>query len=251
MFPLQHKGDKERVFKGVPSKSRAVDLMVIDIPEGLPVPGVSSPPFSIPLWNTLHPDFLKSAFDFASSHVPDDGALLIFHSDATAVKSQLKSFCRAYHFKLYKKWIRINYLHLSNSDSARMVTFLLIGLSFILDCTIICILIILWGLLISSNLWICFMQTLCFGIQLLVRNFPDVQPSRFRVHVVPGLENSGINVNLDDVLRNGVTKASQLMNGDVPWRGPREKDPGFMQILIESFSLPGDTVFDCSAGTGL
>lgn len=84
-----------------------------------------------------------------------------------------------------------------------------------------------------------------------MRNLPNVRPSRFKIHVVPGLENSGIQVHMDDVLRNGVTKASQLMNGVVPWRGPREKDPGFMQILIESFSLPGDMVFDYSAATGL
>lgn len=122
MFYLQHKADKERAFKGVISQSRAVDLMILDIPDGLPVPGVSSPTSSIPPWNILPGDLLKSAFDFANNHLHDDGAILIFHSDASQVKSQLKGFCKAFHFKVFRKWMGINCLHLTSSqDSSQMV----------------------------------------------------------------------------------------------------------------------------------
>lgn len=41
------------------------------------------------------------------------------------------------------------------------------------------------------------------------------------------------------------------MNGDVPWRGPREKGREFMQMLVEASFAVGDVVFDCTAGTSL
>jgi len=112
---LQHKVDKRRAFKGVISQSRAIDLIFLDILEGLPVPKVSSSPSVILPWNSIAKEFLKSAFDFASSHLSDDGALLIFHFDAAQVKLQLKSFCRTFYFKVFKKWIEINCLHLTNA----------------------------------------------------------------------------------------------------------------------------------------
>jgi hypothetical protein len=44
----------------------------------------------------------------------------------------------------------------------------------------------------------------------------------------------GIDVAVDDVLFNLVTKDSQLMRGSTPWRGGRKKDPLLLQLLIES-----------------
>jgi hypothetical protein len=44
----------------------------------------------------------------------------------------------------------------------------------------------------------------------------------------------GIDVAVDDVLFNMVTKDTQLMRGSTPWRGGREKDPLLLQLLIES-----------------
>jgi len=71
------------------------------------------------------------------------------------------------------------------------------------------------------------------------------------VQVVPNLDVARIHIDSNDVLHNVVTKESQLMNGNVPWCGSREKDPSLIQILIESFSLPSNVVFDCYASTGL
>jgi hypothetical protein len=39
------------------------------------------------------------------------------------------------------------------------------------------------------------------------------------------LDSVGINVVVDDVLFNLVTKDTQLMRSNTPWRGGREKDP--------------------------
>jgi hypothetical protein len=59
----------------------------------------------------------------------------------------------------------------------------------------------------------------------------------------------GIDVAVDDVLFNLVTKDTQLMRGSTSWRGSREKDPLLLQLLIESTTNVGDIVLDCTAST--
>jgi hypothetical protein len=41
------------------------------------------------------------------------------------------------------------------------------------------------------------------------------------------------------------------MRGITPWRGCKEKDPLLLQTLIESTTLAGDIVLDCTAATGI
>lgn len=94
------------------------------------------------------------------------------------------------------------------------------------------------------------LQTLRFCIKVLVRNIPTAPVSSFFVRSVAELEAIGIDVVADDVLHNYVTKDSQLMREDIPWRGAREKDPIFMQMLIEATTSLGDIVLDCTASTG-
>jgi hypothetical protein len=73
---VQHKSDKPRPFKGVQGTTGGADLMIVDIPEGLPVPMVSSPPSSIPEWNTKAKDFMAMVFEFGGSFVHDYGVLV-------------------------------------------------------------------------------------------------------------------------------------------------------------------------------
>lgn len=54
----------------------------------------------------------------------------------------------------------------------------------------------------------------------------------------------------EGLLHNFTNTTSQLMRDGSPWRGSREKDPLFLQVLIESFSKPNDIVLDCTASTG-
>jgi hypothetical protein len=56
-------------------------MMIVDIPEGLPVPMVSSPPTSVQEWNSDDKNFLAMVFDFGSSLVHDNGVLLLFYKD--------------------------------------------------------------------------------------------------------------------------------------------------------------------------
>jgi hypothetical protein len=64
------------------------------------------------------------------------------------------------------------------------------------------------------------------------------------------LDSVGIDVAVDDVLFNLVTRDTQLMRGSSPWRGGREKDPVLLQLLIESTTQVGDIILDCTASTG-
>jgi hypothetical protein len=58
--------------------------------------------------------------------------------------------------------------------------------------------------------------------------------STFSIKPVAELDSVSIDVAVDDVLFNLVTKDTQLMRSSTPWRGGREKDPPLLQLLIES-----------------
>jgi hypothetical protein len=58
-----------------------------------------------------------------------------------------------------------------------------------------------------------------------------------------------VNITKSDALFNLTTAETQLMNGNVPWRGPRDKAPLFMQALIEQLTKSGDIVLDWKART--
>jgi hypothetical protein len=77
-----------------------------------------------------------------------------------------------------------------------------------------------------------------------------VPSSNFSIRPMDELDSVGINIAVDDVLFNLVTKDTQLMRGSTPWRGGREKDPILLQLLIESTTHVGDIVLDCTTSTG-
>jgi hypothetical protein len=72
-----------------------------------------------------------------------------------------------------------------------------------------------------------------FWIQLLVKSYPGLPSSTFSIGPVTELDSVGIDVAVDDVLFNLVTKDTQLKNGNIPWRGGREKDP----LSFSNYSL--------------
>ena len=63
---------------GVPSLRGAADLVIADLPEGLPVPTVSVPSSVVPTWNEKSEDYLQELFDFADEILHDNGVLLLF-----------------------------------------------------------------------------------------------------------------------------------------------------------------------------
>jgi hypothetical protein len=84
----------------------------------------------------------------------------------------------------------------------------------------------------------------------LVRSYLAVPSSTFSIRPLAELDSVGIDVAVDDVLFNLVTKDTQLMKGSTPWRGGREKNPILLQLLIESTIDVGDIVLDCTTSTG-
>ena len=72
----------------------------------------------------------------------------------------------------------------------------------------------------------------------------------FSIQTVVELDSISIDVAVDDVLFNLVTKGTQLMRGSTPWRGGREKDPHLLQLLIESTIQVNDIDLDCIASVG-
>lgn len=74
--------------------------------------------------------------------------------------------------------------------------------------------------------------------------------STFALRIIPEVRDAGIDLEEDDLLHNFTTAKTQLMNGTIPWRGAREKDPRFIQILVEASTDPGDVVLDYNASTG-
>ena len=82
--------------------------MVFDIPKNLPVPNMFSLPLSIHDWNQLDDEFHVLIFDFASIHVYDDGAFLLFFSNDSKLKATLKGYMVAYNFSIFKEWMEVN-----------------------------------------------------------------------------------------------------------------------------------------------
>jgi len=74
--------------------------------------------------------------------------------------------------------------------------------------------------------------------------------SKFTIMAGGSLTEFGMGVAKSDVLFNFTTMASQSMNGSVPWRGACEKDPLFLQMLIEALTKLGSIVLDAFASLG-
>lgn len=89
--------------------------MVVDIPGGLPVPGVSSPDSSVPDWNKRGGDFVQTVFEFATGLVHDNGVLLLFHPDDLQMKADIRGCMTAYNFSLFTEFMGINRLQLTSA----------------------------------------------------------------------------------------------------------------------------------------
>jgi hypothetical protein len=84
--------------------------MIVDIPEGLPIPMVSSPPTSVPEWNFNDKNFMAMVSDFGSSFINNNGVLLLFHQDNLKLRVDIRGYSKAYHFSILKEWTGINRL---------------------------------------------------------------------------------------------------------------------------------------------
>lgn len=113
---LQFSGGKIRKFNGIAKCKPSLDLVFFDCQENLPVPGVSSPPNTVPAWNEdKEYEDLQSAFAFAEQHLHDDGCLIVFHSFSAISKGNIIGLCETYQMLKKKEWLGMNRLHLTSA----------------------------------------------------------------------------------------------------------------------------------------
>jgi hypothetical protein len=92
--------------------------MIVDIPKGLLIPLVSSPPTCVPEWNSDNKNFLPIVFDFGSSLVHDNGVLLLFQKDDLKLRASIRGSAKAYHLSILKEWTGITCLPITSARDA-------------------------------------------------------------------------------------------------------------------------------------
>ena len=108
---------------GISSSHSSVDLMFVDVPEGLHVPSVSAPPASIPKCNAFHGNWLVLVFDFATEYLKDHGAFLVMYPASSLHKAQLLGCCEEYGFRIAQSWLGMNRLHLTSPSNPTVTVF--------------------------------------------------------------------------------------------------------------------------------
>jgi hypothetical protein len=103
------------MFNGEMCKKAGVDLILFDLQENLPVPGVSIPANQVPEWNS-DKEFkeIELAIVFATKHLQDNGCVVIFHSWSAKARGVVVGLTQMYPFLKFKEWLGINRMHLTS-----------------------------------------------------------------------------------------------------------------------------------------
>lgn len=107
----------QRRLGGVLKREACLDLIIADMPDGLPVPDLSSPRSEIPSWNELEEDWAEGIFEMARESLQDDGAILIFHPDILSVRVATDALAEAYGFISLHDWWGINEMPLTSAKN--------------------------------------------------------------------------------------------------------------------------------------
>jgi hypothetical protein len=83
---------RSRNVNGVVNAKATLDLIIVDLPEGLPVPTVSSPADVVPPWNHCFESFLEAVFVFAEEYLYDDGGVIVNHPFQVDAKSTILGY---------------------------------------------------------------------------------------------------------------------------------------------------------------
>ena len=91
---------------------RGFDLLIGDLPEGLHVPQISSPPSDVPQWNKHSTTEVEAIFEFAFSFLHDDAFILLFIPECKDVRQDVRTYSATYDFTLVKDWWGVNVMKL-------------------------------------------------------------------------------------------------------------------------------------------
>ena len=228
-FLKLNQGEKVRLQHGVGDDTPLVDLVVFDIPENLPVPGIP-PTGEVPPWNQLkirtksnkrqESPWIHKAFEFASTWLQDDGAVLVLYPDSRFISNEISSWADWASFQEEDKWFVSNELPLTRPDyEGRTVKY--------------------------------------FMAKLFVRKENDdpedtYPQSNFSFNPQKELLAQGIDLRNDGMIKNVVTAENLTIRSSTgfPWRAGREKSVNFFQALVDLCSEEDDIVLDLTAGTG-
>jgi len=92
----------------------AVDLIIAEYPDSLPIPSVSKFLGQVSDWNKRVQNFIKFTIGFSQGYLHDDGALLLFMSDSVQVKKEVLSFLYNNNLEVKEEWTIVNSLHLTH-----------------------------------------------------------------------------------------------------------------------------------------
>ncbi len=86
----------------------AVDLVLANLPEGLPILDLSIPLDSTPSWNERNPKSLNILFSLYNSFLDDDATFSIFYLDDPNVLKDIMGYLSSNNFKIHQKWWVVN-----------------------------------------------------------------------------------------------------------------------------------------------
>jgi hypothetical protein len=72
---MQHQGRRSHRHNGFVNAKPTVDLIIVDVLEGLPVPTASDLTDVVPPWNQCTESLLEAVFVFAKDYLQDDSAI--------------------------------------------------------------------------------------------------------------------------------------------------------------------------------
>ena len=113
-FQLQVGKNQSRQVSNQRCKHSGFDLVIVDVPENLPVPGVNLPNQTIPPWNVRPKKFLDTVFEFADSYLHNHAALLLLHANDGDLHLEIEECAVTYDFKLCTDWWALNDIPLAS-----------------------------------------------------------------------------------------------------------------------------------------
>jgi hypothetical protein len=99
---------RSRNVNSVVNAKATLDLIIVDLPEGLLVPTVSSPVDVVPPWNHCSESFLEACFLFAEEYLQDDGGVIVIHPFHVDAKSTILGYSAKCNFEIWKEWLCMN-----------------------------------------------------------------------------------------------------------------------------------------------
>jgi hypothetical protein len=99
---------KSHIHNGVVNAKATMDLIIVDVLDGLPILIALAPEDVVPPRNQSMESFLEPMFVFEDDYLHDDGAIIVIHPYHVLAKSTILEYCIKYSFQIHKEWLCMN-----------------------------------------------------------------------------------------------------------------------------------------------